>query len=161
MRINQEDRPGVSDLPPPEEEKQVKRLAKRKLEDVIDAIPPIENSTYTPMQIDPRSPFVNIPIGMKDQSPFSLFSLFVPQWLLDTMAKETNNKAKRNHKGELKSKPHTKPWHDTTGTEIGAFLNVLLISELYKLPRTSNYWNTDPTKPFLVLIQRFISLVRW
>ena len=43
MRTNQEDRPGVSDLPPPDVEKQVQKLAKRKLEDVIAAIPPIEN----------------------------------------------------------------------------------------------------------------------
>ena len=32
MRTNQEDRPGVSDLPPPDIEKQVQKLAKRKLE---------------------------------------------------------------------------------------------------------------------------------
>ena len=159
MRTNQEDRPGVSDLPPPEVEKEVKKLAKRKLEDVIDAIPPIENSTYTPMRIDPRDPSVNLPVGMKDRSPIGLFSLFVPQWLLNTIADETNAKAKRYYKGELK--PQTRPWHDTTGTEIGAFFGVLLVSGLYKLPRTANYWNTHPDKPILVPIQRTFSLIRW
>ena len=102
MRTNQEDRPGVSDLPPPEVEKEVKKLAKRKLEDVINAIPPIENSTYTPMRIDPRDPSINLPIGMKDRSPIGFFSLFVPQWLLNTITDETNAKAKRYYKGELK-----------------------------------------------------------
>ena len=102
MRTNQEDRPGVSDLPPSQIEKKVEKLAKRKLEDVIATIPPIKNSTYTPIQIDPREPSVNNLTGIKDQSPFGLFSLFVPQWLLNTMAEETNNKAKRNHEGELK-----------------------------------------------------------
>ena len=99
--------------------------------------------------------------SMKDQSPFSLFSLFVPQWLLNTRAEETNNKAKRNHEGELTPKPHTRPWHNTTGTELGAFLGVLLASGLYKLPRTTDCWNAELTKPLLVLIQRLISLVRW
>ena len=46
MRINQEDRPGVSDLPPLEVERKVEKLAKQTLEEVITAIPPIENSTY-------------------------------------------------------------------------------------------------------------------
>ena len=49
MRINQEDRPGVSDLPPPEIEKKVEKLAKYKLEDVISSIPLIKNSTYIPL----------------------------------------------------------------------------------------------------------------
>ena len=101
MRTNQEDRPGVSDLPPPEVEKEVKKLAKRKLEDVIDAIPPIKNLTYTLMRIDPRDPSVNLPVGMKDRSLIGLFSFFVPQWLLNTIADKTNVKAKRYYKGEL------------------------------------------------------------
>ena len=46
MRTNQEDRPGVSDLPPPDIEKQIQKLAKRKLKDVITVIPLIENSIY-------------------------------------------------------------------------------------------------------------------
>ena len=77
MRTNQEDRPGVSDLPPSEVEKEVKKLAKRKLEEVINAIPPIKNLIYTLMRIDLRDPSINLPIGMKDRSLISLFSLFV------------------------------------------------------------------------------------
>ena len=77
MRINQEDRPGVSDLPPSEIEKEVKKLAKRKLKDVIDAIPPIKNSIYIPMRIDPRDPSINLLIRMKDRFLVGLFSIFV------------------------------------------------------------------------------------
>ena len=53
-------------MPPPEVEKKVATLPKHALEDVIAAILPIQNSTYIPMQIDPRSPFVKIPVGMKE-----------------------------------------------------------------------------------------------
>ena len=107
MRTNQEDRPGVSDLPPPDIEKQVQKLAKRKLKDVITTIPPIENSTYVPIQIDSYDPFINLPIGIKDPSLLNLFSLFIPQWLLNTIANETNVKVRRSYEGEFK--PHTKP----------------------------------------------------
>ena len=78
MRTNQEDKPGVSDLPPLEIKKKVKKLAKRKLEDVINTIPPIKNLIYILMRIDPRDPFINLPIGIKNRSTISLFSLFIP-----------------------------------------------------------------------------------
>ena len=107
MRTNQEDRPGISDLPPPKVEKKVKKLTKQTLEEVITAIPPIENSTYIPMQIDPRESSINLPIEMDGQSSIDLFFQFVPQWLLDTIASKTNAKARRNYEGELK--PHTRP----------------------------------------------------
>ena len=106
MRINQEDRPGVSDLPPLEVERKVEKLAKQTLEEVITAIPPIENSTYIPIQIDPRNPSVNLPTGMNGQSPIDLFFQFVPQWLLDTITSETNAKARRIYEGE--PNPHTR-----------------------------------------------------
>ena len=72
MRVNQEDRPGVSDLPPPEVKKKVEKLTKRKLEDVLEAISPIEKSTYQPIQIEPRDPIVNLP----DSVNISLIGLF-------------------------------------------------------------------------------------
>ena len=76
MRVNQEDRPGVSNFPPSDVEKQVKNLSKRKLKDVLSAIPPIKNSTYNPLQIEPSDSVVNPSLGLEDLSPFNLFSLF-------------------------------------------------------------------------------------
>ena len=78
MRINQEDRPGVSDLPPPDIKKQVQKLAKRKLKDVITAILLIKNLIYVLIQIDPHDPLINLPIGIKDPSLLNLFFLFIP-----------------------------------------------------------------------------------
>ena len=46
MRVNQEDRPGVSNLPPPEVKNKIEKLTKRKLKDVLEAIPPIKKSIY-------------------------------------------------------------------------------------------------------------------
>ena len=76
MRVNQEDRPGVSDSPPPEVKKKVEKLTKRKLEDVLKAIPPIKKSTYQPIQIEPRDPIINLPKNI-DISLIGLFFLFV------------------------------------------------------------------------------------
>ena len=75
------------------------------------------------------------------------------------MAKETNNKAKRNHKGELK--PQIRLWHDIIGTKVSTFLSILLISRLYKLFKITDYWNTNPNKLLFILIQRLFSLNRW
>ena len=85
MRVNQEDGSGVLDLPPPEVINMVEKLTKRKLEDILKAIPPIENSTYQPIRIEPRGPYVNLPKSV-DISPIDLFFLFVTPQLLDTIA---------------------------------------------------------------------------
>ena len=76
MSVNQEDRPGVSDLPPPEVTNKVEKLTKRKLEDILKAISPIENSTYQPIRIEPRGPYVNL-FKSVDTSLINLFFLFV------------------------------------------------------------------------------------
>ena len=47
-------------------EQLVEKLAKRKLEDVIAAIPLIKNLIYILIRIDPRDFFVNLFMGMKD-----------------------------------------------------------------------------------------------
>ena len=46
MRVNQEDRPGVSNLPPPEVKNKIEKLTKRKLKDVLEVILLIKKSTY-------------------------------------------------------------------------------------------------------------------
>ena len=159
MRVNQEDRPGVSDLPPPEVKKKVEKLTKRKLEDVLEAIPPIKKSTYQPIQIEPRDPIVNLPESV-DTSPIGLFFLFVTPQLLNTIAEQTNEKAKQFY-DDKETTSKERPWKTTTGTEIGGFLGVLLMTGLYKLPNTESYWNIDVEKPILLPIQRAFSLIRW
>ena len=79
MRVNQKNRPNISDLPPPEVKNKVKKLIKQTLKDVIIVIPPIKNLTYTPIQINPHNPSINLPTEWKDQLLFRLFSLFIPQ----------------------------------------------------------------------------------
>ena len=101
---------------------------------------------------------------------FITTSLFVTLQLLDTITEQTNEKARRYYDIETTSKEKTwrtitgteeRLWRPTTGTEIGGFLGVLLISGLYKLPKTSSYWNNNLEKPFFLPIQRAFSLVRW
>ena len=65
MRVNQEDRPGVSDLHPPEIKSKIKKLVKQTLKDVITVIPLIKNLIYTLIQINPHNPSINLPTGWK------------------------------------------------------------------------------------------------
>ena len=109
MRVNQEDRPDVSDLPFLEVKNKIKKLVKQTLKDVIIVIPLIKNSTYTLIQINPYNPSVNLSIEQKDQLLFRLFSLFIPQYLLNLIAKKTNFKVKRNYEGGSEPKPHARP----------------------------------------------------
>ena len=106
-------------------------MTKRKLEDVLKAIPPIENSTYRPIRIEPHGPCVNLPKSI-DTSPIDLFFLFVTPQLLDTIAEQTNKKARQLY-DDKKTTSNKRPWKTTTGTEIGGFLDVLLMTGLYKL----------------------------
>ena len=46
----------------------VKKLAKRKLKDVLTAIPPIKRSAYKPLRIKPHSPHANLPPNITDLS---------------------------------------------------------------------------------------------
>ena len=70
MRVNQEDKPGVFDLPPPEVKNKVKKLAKQTLEDVLAAISLIEKSTYQPLQIQPHKSQVPLSSALKDSISF-------------------------------------------------------------------------------------------
>ena len=77
MRVNQEDRPGVSNLPPPEIKNKVEKLTKRKLKNVLKAILSIKKSIYQPLRIKPRSSYIILPNNIINIFSFSLFSLFV------------------------------------------------------------------------------------
>ena len=76
IRVNQEDRPGVSDLPSLEIKNKVEKLAKYTFEDVLKAIPPIKYLIYKLLRIQPRNPVGNLSKDI-DISLFNLFSLFV------------------------------------------------------------------------------------
>ena len=92
MRINQKDRPGISDLPLPEIKNKVEKLAKHILEDVLKAIPPIKYLIYKPLRIQPRDPVGNLPKNI-DIFLFGLFSLFITSQLLNSITEQTNKKA--------------------------------------------------------------------
>ena len=77
MRVNQEDKPGVFNLPPPEVQKKVEKLAKRSLKDIIIIIPSIKESIYQPLRIKPYKLVINLFLALKDLSLFSIFSLFI------------------------------------------------------------------------------------
>ena len=76
MRVNQEDRPGVSDLPSPEIKNKVEKLAKYTFEDVFKAIPLIKYLIYELLRIQLRNPVGNL-LKNVDIFLFNLFSLFI------------------------------------------------------------------------------------
>ena len=85
--------------------------------------------------------------------------MFVTPQLLNSIAEQTNEKARRKYEEKVTAK--SREWWSTTGIEISGFLGVLLISGLYKLPRTTDHWNINPDKPLVLLIQKAFSVKRW
>ena len=61
--------------------------------------------------------------------------------MLEIIAKNTNLKAKKKYAlNDIKRRQ----WHDTSSSEVGAFLGILLYMEYTLMPRLTDYWNTSP-----------------
>ncbi|KAL8576606.1 hypothetical protein ACOMHN_025081 [Nucella lapillus] len=76
-----------------------------------------------------------------DAKPLDYFFLFMPEHFFQTAATETNNYAQQKiaDKG-LATDPL---WTDTTPDEIRAYLAILIMMGIKRLPRIHLYWSTD------------------
>ena len=76
MRVNQKNRPEISNLPPLEIKNKIEKLTKYIFKNVLKAILLIKYLIYKPLRIQPRNPVKNLPKGI-DIFLFNLFSLFI------------------------------------------------------------------------------------
>ena len=69
-------------------------------------------------------------------SPFDLVRLLWPDSLCELIAKETNMYATENRK--------IRKWTNVTTEEVWAFLGIIVVMGIHRLPEIDNYWSSDP-----------------
>ena len=78
--------------------------------------------------------------------------------MLEIIAKNTNLKAKKKYAlNDIKRRQ----WHDTSSSEVGAFLGILLYMGYTLMPRLTDYWNTSPKFAIHDMGIQAMSLRRW
>lgn len=95
---------------------------------------------------------------MINQTPISLFRLFFSFEMLEIIAENTNLKAKREN---ARNDTKRLTWHDTSSSEIEAFLGILLYMGYTLMPRVNDYWNTSPKFAVHEMVVQAMSLRRW
>ena len=76
------------------------------------------------------------PVIDHSMSPFDLVRLLWPDSLCELIAKETNMYATENRK--------IRKWTNVTTEEVWAFLGIIVVMGIHRLPEIDNYWSSDP-----------------
>ena len=71
-----------------------------------------------------------------DVTAIELFSRFFTAEVWDLLVQETNRYASEN----VSHTPHARPWEDATVLEMKAFVGILILMGVVKLPRLEMYW---------------------
>ena len=103
---------------------------RKKLPEILEL--PTMSSDYQPLQIDDRPSTHNLP--RTNMSPEEIFGLFLPDSLLEEMARNTNLNANLHqvdfeeweNDGLTAKHPGPRYWKSTTGPELGVFLGIVL-----------------------------------
>ena len=111
---------------------------------------------YKPLCIPQRPLKPQIPVNVT--TPEAFFELFITPAHFQTIARHTNLNAEAKQAGTAAEK---RPWHATTGAEIGTFLGVLLLQGETRIPSTQDYWNTDANKTVIPPILETMTVRRW
>ena len=104
---------------------------------------PILESTHTfrPVIVAERPSRICLPLTVRPNDAYGIFSLFFNDDVLNVLIKNTNTYGAQRHR-YLKA-----IWQDTSATELRAFLGILIYRSLYPHPKHKDYWNTDFKKP--------------
>lgn len=159
MRTDEQEIEGPSDSIP-WSAKEKAAYEKRSLQSILDDVASNDASNYNRIPVDYRDPTVELP--WVDPSPYQLFSIFITPQMLELIATFTNIKADRWWRDPTKKKSHsTRPWEDTDGAEIGAWIGVRLLMGLEKAPTYQSYWNTNYTGAIYIAIQGAMTVRRF
>jgi hypothetical protein len=126
MRDIEEEIPNQSNVLPPLVIKEHAKKHKLSVQSIIDSIS-FPSIRYSPIFVSPRASQLNETLTIISQTPYSLFSLFFCFDLFEIVAKNTNNKANKKYSRDNKKQ---RAWHDTSASEIEAFLGILLYMRL-------------------------------
>jgi Transposase IS4 len=117
---------------------------------------------YTPMHIQPLSNWHEVSKLPKHVNPahaYEIFSLFITEEILETIARHTNENASLRRQESLPQ--HARPWKDTTPKELLAYIATYIYMGIVRLDNVADYWSTDPDFTVGGIVQRNISRVRW
>jgi hypothetical protein len=114
------------------------RILKEKKPDVQQIISDLSpcSPKYSLIRVPLCRPMPSDELKSKQQTPLSLFQFFIFSSLFQIMANHINIKASLKR---FKETARQRSWHDITGAEIEAFIDILLYVRLTVLLRTQNY----------------------
>ena len=69
---------------------------------------------------------------------FDIFSLFFPEYILNTIIKNTNDYAILNNKND-----HGRKWNHLTLSDLYIWLGIIIYSGIFKTSSFQDYWNTS------------------
>lgn len=124
---------------------------------MIDDLPP-SSTAYSPISVKFRGPMPHESLRSKQQTPLSLFQLFISSTLLQIIAKHTNVKTDLER---IQVSKHQRSWTSTGPAEIGAFIAILLYMGYARMPSVQYYWAVDSKNPVHLMIINCMGRVRW
>ena len=136
------------------------RKKKRSIEEVMADIPDPKTVVFEPMPIPTRHPpILHLPSSLDPDNPYALFTLFWPEKMWDTIARNTNFYAIQ--KRMLCAKEGQRPWHQTCAAELKVFVGILVYMGLHKSYAEHVYWRTDISQGPLHTCALHMSLNRY
>src|SRR5580700_5292462 len=136
-------------------------IRKRPFAEVLADIPLLESVIFEPLNTGPdREPQIRLPEDIDPDDPYALFSLFWPEDLWQIISRNTNQYAIQKRIGKQLPKS-SRPWHDTSTTEIKIFIGILIYMGLHDSKRTDLYWKNDLESGPVHTPQLYMSLIRF
>ena len=99
----------------------------------------------------------NLPTDVPSD-PYTVFSLFFTDYILQVLADHTNEYAELNLPPP--EKKHARPWFPTSPQELRVYIGIYVYIGLHIEPDVADYWNISPDKPIHAAVTRAIALVR-
>ena len=93
------------------------------------------------------------------RDPYSIFSLFFGDDILQTLVNYTNEYAAEHSSEE--DKPFARKWIPTTVPELRTYIATYIYMGIHQESSIADYWNEDPAKPLHPEITKHIGLKRW
>ena len=132
----------------------VAKKPKLEADKLIKQIPPPPAYDPLPFRQLARAGIPQLPAGLLNTDPYSLFTLFLTEQDFETIARNTNLYAKARDAG----KAGKKPWWPTSAPEVKVFIGIFIYMGVVRLPSIEDYWSE---RLGLFLYSRHMSLCRF
>ena len=114
---------------------------------------------FIPMDVPEFTSRVMLPSGVTPLDALSIFSLFFPDQILDTIVESTNQSAIQiPGPNQLHSRAYI--WVPLTCRELKTYLAVIIYMGLYEERQIEDYWSIDDFTPFHIVC-KYIALHRF